>query len=255
MALVDPAWHVALVRAARARSIPVIADEVFSGLWRLGAVSGCDLLGVRPDIGCYAKLLTGGALPLAATLASDVVFDAFSAGGIGGALLHGHSYSAHPAGCAAAAASAAAVVGAANPALCSPRAGAAGAAPTCPRGCDAREVSHCGRLVPLWDGGLLQALADHPAVARVAAIGTVLAVHLGTPGGEGGGYGSAAAATVAGRLRAYREGGGGGGAGGGGDGGGVYARPLGDVLYLMLTPTSVPGADGPRLQRALLACL
>jgi len=39
------------------------------------------------------------------------------------------------------------------------------------------------------------------------------------------------------------------------EGGGVYARPLGDVLYLMLTPTSVPGRDGPRLQRALLACL
>ena len=34
-------------------------DEVFTGLWRLGAVSAASLLGVQPDIGCYAKLLTG----------------------------------------------------------------------------------------------------------------------------------------------------------------------------------------------------
>jgi len=243
MLLVDPAWQAALVRASRARGIPVIADEVFTGLWRLGSASGCELLGVDPDIACFAKLLTGGALPLAATLASARVFESFTAGGIAGALLHGHSYSAHPAGCAAAAA-AAAVVGdaAANPALCSPDNG------TCGRGC----ASACGRLVGLWDEGLLSTLADQPSVSRVAAIGTVLAVHLRA--GDGG-YGSTAAAAVAGRLRVHGGGVVGMGMNGAVEGGGVYARPLGDVLYLMLTPTSVPGRDGPRLQRALLACL
>ena len=98
-----PPHQIALVAAARDRGIPIVADEVFSGLWRLGAVSGCSLLGVRPDVAAYAKLLTGGALPLAATLASDRVFSAFSGGGKAGALLHGHSYSAHAAGAAAAA--------------------------------------------------------------------------------------------------------------------------------------------------------
>ena len=105
----------------------------------------------------------------------------------------------------------------------------------------------------LWDEGLLAALADHAGVARVAAIGTVLAVHL--VAGEAG-YGSTAAAAVAARLKAHGlGGGGGGGVGAAAAGGGVYARPLGDVVYLMLTPTSVPGRDGPRLQRALLDCL
>jgi dethiobiotin synthetase/adenosylmethionine--8-amino-7-oxononanoate aminotransferase len=251
MALVDPAWHAAFVRAARARGIPVIADEVFTGLWRLGAPSGCALLGLTPDIACYAKLLTGGALPLAATLASPAVFGAFAGGGLAGALLHGHSYSAHPAGCAAAAAAAAVMADpASNPALCAP---GRAACPCCAGGGEGTPcASPCGRLVPLWDSALTTALADHASVARVVAIGTVLAVHLRSSTGTG--YGSTAAAAVADRLR-FAGAGGSGGDGGGAAGWGVYARPLGDVLYVMLTPTSVPGADGPRLQRALLSCL
>lgn len=55
----------------------MIFDEVFTGLWRLGATGGAALLGVSPDIACYAKLLTGGMVPLSATLATDAVFDAF----------------------------------------------------------------------------------------------------------------------------------------------------------------------------------
>jgi dethiobiotin synthetase/adenosylmethionine--8-amino-7-oxononanoate aminotransferase len=57
--------------------MPIIFDEVFTGLWRLGAPSGADLLGIHPDIACYAKLLTGGMLPLSATLASEGIFEAF----------------------------------------------------------------------------------------------------------------------------------------------------------------------------------
>lgn len=76
------------VHTGRERSIPVIFDEVFTGLWRLGAPSGAALLGISPDIACYAKLLTGGTVPLSATLASDSVFRAFegerSAGGMAG---------------------------------------------------------------------------------------------------------------------------------------------------------------------------
>lgn len=61
----------------RERRIPVIFDEVFTGLWRLGAPSGAALLGTSPDIACYAKLLTGGTVPLSATLARESVFRAF----------------------------------------------------------------------------------------------------------------------------------------------------------------------------------
>ena len=55
----DPAYQRAMVRVCRRRGIPVIFDEVFSGLWRLGTASAADQLGVRPDIACFAKLLTG----------------------------------------------------------------------------------------------------------------------------------------------------------------------------------------------------
>ncbi len=66
--------------ARREQRIPVIFDEVFTGFWRLGATSGAQLLGAAPDIACYAKLLTGGLVPLSATLATDDVFKAFEGG-------------------------------------------------------------------------------------------------------------------------------------------------------------------------------
>ena len=207
----------------------MVADEVFAGLWRLGAPSGCHLLGVTPDVAAYAKLLTGGALPLAATVATSAVFDAFSGGGTEGALLHGHSYSAHAAGCGAAAAALSAYVDpAANPALCTPaRCGNAGCA------------APCGRLVPLWCEAGLRHIVDHPSVDRAFALGTVLAVHLAS---DTTGYASTASAAVTARLRE----------------GGIYARPLGDAVYLMQGPTSDPAggrAQGRRLQAALLAAL
>lgn len=65
------------LQACRARGIPVIFDEVFTGLFRLGSLSAAQLLGVSPDIGCYGKMLTGGLVPMAVTLASEAVFDAF----------------------------------------------------------------------------------------------------------------------------------------------------------------------------------
>lgn len=59
MIMPDPAFQRAMVRVCRQQGIPVIFDEVFSGLWRLGTASAAKQLGVQPDIACYAKLLTG----------------------------------------------------------------------------------------------------------------------------------------------------------------------------------------------------
>jgi dethiobiotin synthetase/adenosylmethionine--8-amino-7-oxononanoate aminotransferase len=56
-------------------------------------------LGVTPDISVNAKILTGGLVPLAVTLASDSIFQAFYSENKADALLHGHSYTAHPLGC------------------------------------------------------------------------------------------------------------------------------------------------------------
>ena len=68
-------------------------------MYRLGRFSASSFLQVDPDISCHAKLLTGGLVPLCATLASDSIYDAFLGAEKRDALLHGHSYTAHAVGC------------------------------------------------------------------------------------------------------------------------------------------------------------
>ncbi|XP_058113782.1 bifunctional dethiobiotin synthetase/7,8-diamino-pelargonic acid aminotransferase, mitochondrial isoform X2 [Magnolia sinica] len=77
MLFIDPLFQRVLVKECRSRKIPVIFDEVFTGFWRLGAESAAELLDCLPDIACFAKLMTGGIIPLSATLATDAVFNAF----------------------------------------------------------------------------------------------------------------------------------------------------------------------------------
>lgn len=79
--------------------LPVVFDEVFTGLYRLGRFSSASFLQTHPDISIHAKLLTGGLLPLSTTVASDSIFEAFLGDKKSDALLHGHSYTAHPIGC------------------------------------------------------------------------------------------------------------------------------------------------------------
>lgn len=79
--------------------LPVVFDEVFTGLYRLGRFSSASFLQAQPDISVHAKLLTGGLVPLCTTLASESIYDAFIGNEKRDALLHGHSYTAHPVGC------------------------------------------------------------------------------------------------------------------------------------------------------------
>ncbi|WFC99498.1 hypothetical protein MYAM1_002243 [Malassezia yamatoensis] len=82
------------------KGLPVIFDEVFTGLFRLGWASGAQVLDVSPDIACYAKILSGGLIPLSVTLATEQIFSTFAQSDQKtDALLHGHSYTAHPVGC------------------------------------------------------------------------------------------------------------------------------------------------------------
>jgi dethiobiotin synthetase/adenosylmethionine--8-amino-7-oxononanoate aminotransferase len=69
-------------------------------LHRLGYLSAGPILGVHPDISVNAKILTGGLVPLATTLARKGIFDTFLSDSKADALLHGHSYTAYPVGCA-----------------------------------------------------------------------------------------------------------------------------------------------------------
>jgi bifunctional dethiobiotin synthetase / adenosylmethionine---8-amino-7-oxononanoate aminotransferase len=58
-----------------------------------------EMLGLTPDVACFAKLLTAGMVPMSVTLATAEVFEAFAGDTKAQALLHGHSYTAHPIGC------------------------------------------------------------------------------------------------------------------------------------------------------------
>jgi len=103
----QPAAYVkALSEICRKNRILLIADEVATGFGRTGKMFACEHAGVSPDILCVAKGITGGYLPLAATLTTEEIFSAF----LGGydefkTFFHGHTYTANPLGCAVALAS------------------------------------------------------------------------------------------------------------------------------------------------------
>ena len=84
--------------------IHLILDEVMTGFGRTGTMFACQREDVIPDFLCLAKGLTGGTVPLAATLTTHAVYETFL-GGAENAFYYGHSYTANPIGCAAALAS------------------------------------------------------------------------------------------------------------------------------------------------------
>ena len=221
MVLVDPLWQRTLIHVCRHRGLPVVFDEVFCGLWRLGVESTAKLLGVNPDIATYAKLLTGGTVPLAATLATEDVFAAFQGDAKTDALLHGHSYSAHAIGCAAAVHSLALFRDPeANPNL--PDKGA-------------------DRLRDVWDENKLYELSRVHGVDRVVALGSVMAFELEPEAGAPAGYGTSLDSRTARVIHALRT------------EHAVYCRPLGNVVYLMVSPMTPKATCDGLLDKALKA--
>ena len=89
--------------ACQQTSVLLIVDEVATGFGRTGTMFACEQEGVSPDFLCVAKSITGGYLPLAATLTTDRTYNAF----LGHydefkAFFHGHTYTANPLACAVA---------------------------------------------------------------------------------------------------------------------------------------------------------
>jgi adenosylmethionine---8-amino-7-oxononanoate aminotransferase len=93
-----------LARAAelcRAHRVHLIVDEVATGFGRTGTMFACEQEHVRPDFLCLAKGISGGYLPLAATLATEEIFEAFLARRRElKQFFHGHTYTANPLACA-----------------------------------------------------------------------------------------------------------------------------------------------------------
>jgi adenosylmethionine-8-amino-7-oxononanoate aminotransferase len=105
--LTHPSGYLRAVRRLCDRhGVLLICDEVATGFGRTGTMFACEQEGVSPDLLCLAKGLTGGYLPLAATLASERIYEAF----LGSysefkTFFHGHTYTGNPLACAAALAS------------------------------------------------------------------------------------------------------------------------------------------------------
>jgi adenosylmethionine-8-amino-7-oxononanoate aminotransferase len=92
----------AMADICRAHGVLFIADEVMTGWGRTGTLFACEQAGVRPDLLCLAKGLTGGAVPLAATLASADIFASHSSTSRADMFFHSSSFTANPIACAAA---------------------------------------------------------------------------------------------------------------------------------------------------------
>jgi len=130
----------------------LIADEVLTGFGRCGKIFACELASIVPDIMSLSKGLTGGFLPLAATVCTPAVYEAFRSTDRSHTFFHGHSYTANPLGCAAAIASL--------------------------KIFDSEPVFERIAAIEKTHRQQMPLLAKHPAVADVRTIGTVMAVEL-----------------------------------------------------------------------------
>lgn len=100
---VYPAWVVAELRAlCRRHDVFFIADEVMTGFGRTGTLFACEQAGIAPDVMCLSKGITGGFLPMGATLATRRLYEAYLSDDRGRMFFHSSSYTGNPIACAAA---------------------------------------------------------------------------------------------------------------------------------------------------------
>jgi len=214
--LVHPPGYLSRVRELTAEfGIPLIADEVAVGFGRTGTMFACEQEDVSPDILCLAKGISGGYLPLSATLTTDDIYEAFlGEPHEGRTFFHGHTYTGNPLACAASLAS----------------------LELFDRHDVLTNVQHNAER--LAQG--LAALAGHPHVGEVRQKGIMVGIELVQD--RNGAVSFAAEMRVGHRvtLAARRR--------------GVVIRPLGDVVILMPAP-AMPGELIDQLTAAVCAAI
>jgi adenosylmethionine---8-amino-7-oxononanoate aminotransferase len=210
--LVHPWGYLKAIRRLCDRhDVLLILDEVATGFGRTGTMFACEQEGVRPDILCLAKNLTGGYLPVAATMTTQGVYEAFLGSFESGrTFYHGHTFTGNPLGCAAALANLG-LIG--KPAFL-------------------RGVREKSRLLQEWTGPLM----DHPHVGEIRLRGLMGGIELVKDKSRGTGYPYALKMGYRVCSEAKKL--------------GVLLRPLGNVIVLM-PPLAISIPDLKRLVRAI----
>ena len=149
--IVHPVEFLQQIRALCSQyDVLLIADEVLTGFGRCGKMFACDVAGIVPDLMCISKGITGGFLPLGATLCTETIHEQFT--GQGGSFFHGHSYTGNPVVCAAAVANLEIF--------------------------ETEDVFGRIRAIAGHHGERLRRLASHPGVDETRQIGTIAAIEL-----------------------------------------------------------------------------
>jgi len=103
MRMYHPIYLKLLREACDEFGVHLLADEIAVGFGRTGTLFACEQAGIRPDLMCLSKGLTGGYLPLSVVLTTDAIYEAFYAEYASlRAFLHSHSYTGNALACAAA---------------------------------------------------------------------------------------------------------------------------------------------------------
>ncbi len=153
MRMYHPAYLTLLREACDRHGVLLIADEIAVGFGRTGTLFACEQAGIRPDILCLSKGLTGGYLPLSVAVTTEAIYQAFYDDYTKlTAFLHSHSYTGNPLACAAALGTLAIF--------------------------EADDVIARNRALAARLAEATAPLADHPNVAEVRQTGMILAIEV-----------------------------------------------------------------------------
>ena len=193
MRIYPPLYLRKLREACDRYGVLLIADEIATGFGRTGKLFACDHAGITPDILCMSKGLTGGYLPMAITVTTQEIYDAFYDDyNKGKAFMHSHTYSGNPLACSAALAVQDILE-------------------------EEQILEHAAQRADYLHEQLMNALGDHPNVGEIRHIGLINGIELVADRKTKTPFPSEDRVGYQIYKRALQE--------------GVIFRPLGDVIY------------------------